>query len=163
MSTKCPKFRFRNCSYFPRYMFFKVRFITYFFSPTGRGIHCHSTLFGTNGRCGVMLLHGYFCSMKKSSQKSVRMKPSSCFIPSYHVFLMSNVFPMFSTHFWLKNSTIRVDFADTSLCGHIFWCYLHHDPKAGSKPYRKVVITQGADPTVVAIRGEAQLTSVNGR
>ena len=26
---------------------------------------------------------------------------------------------------------------------------------AGNKPYRKVVITQGADPTVVAIRGEA--------
>ena len=40
--------------------------------------------------------------------------------------------------------------------------HLHHVPKAGSKPYRKVVITQGADPTVVAIRGEAQLTSVNG-
>ena len=42
-----------------------------------------------------MLLHGYFCSMEKSSQKSVRMKTSSCFIPSYHVFWISNVFPMF--------------------------------------------------------------------
>lgn len=29
-------------------------------------------------------------------------------------------------------------------------------PMAGSKPYRKVVITQGADPTVVAIRGEVK-------
>ena len=28
---------------------------------------------------------------------------------------------------------------------------------AGNKPYRKVVITQGADPTVVAIRGEAMI------
>ncbi|CAE7781442.1 ADK [Symbiodinium sp. CCMP2592] len=27
-------------------------------------------------------------------------------------------------------------------------------PMAGSKPYRKVVITQGADPTIVAIRGQ---------
>ncbi|CAK9011034.1 unnamed protein product [Durusdinium trenchii] len=29
-------------------------------------------------------------------------------------------------------------------------------PMAGNKPYRKVVITQGADPTVVAIRGEVK-------
>lgn len=28
------------------------------------------------------------------------------------------------------------------------------DLSPGNKPYRKVVITQGADPTVVAIRGE---------